>query len=179
MADPTTTQACPTCGAINASSSGDQRCQSCGATLSDSRRPSRYEDPERAYHQEGFSVAWCGISLVVVGILTAAVVIGLPMVLPLFDFEGSAGMMLAIPVWFVSGMLVGLISPGRTVLEPVVATFLVAMPTAFWLFSGQTVKMMPAFMYVLMSALGVLFSLIGSYVGDRIQVGPNVNAPSH
>jgi hypothetical protein len=174
MADATITQACPTCGAINASAS-DQRCQSCGATLSASKRPSRYEDPERAYHQEGFSVAWCGISLVVVGILTSAVVIGLPMVVPLFDFEGSAGMMLAIPVWFVSGMLVGLISPGRTVIEPVVATFLVAMPTAFWLFSGQTVKMMPAFMYVLMSVLGVLFSLIGSYVGDRIQVGPSVN----
>src|SRR4051794_36566631 len=88
MADASITHCCPTCGAINASAT-DQRCQSCGATLSDSKRPSRYEDPERAYHQEGFSVAWCGISLVVVGILTSAVVIGLPMVVPLFDFEGS------------------------------------------------------------------------------------------
>ncbi len=50
------------------------------------------------------------------------------------------------------------------------------MPTAFFLFNGQTVKMMPAFMYVLMSALGVLFSLIGSYVGERIQVGPTAKA---
>src|SRR5688572_32018726 len=53
-------------------------------------------------------------SLAVVGILTAAVVVGLPMIVPAFDFEASAGMMLAIPVWFVSGMLVGLISPGRS-----------------------------------------------------------------
>jgi len=139
--------------------------------MTDSKRPGRGEE-ERGYHQEGFSGTWCGISLGVVGILTAAVVVGLPMVVPAFDFEGSAGMLLAIPVWFVSGMLVGLISPHRTVLEPVVATFLVAMPTAFLLFNGQTVKMMPAFMYMLMSALGVLFSLIGSYVGERIQVGP-------
>jgi drug/metabolite transporter (DMT)-like permease len=73
-------------------------------------------------------------------------------------------------------MLVGLISPGKTFLEPVVATFLVAMPTAFMLFQGQTVKTMPAFMYVLMSALGVLFSLIGSYAGERVQVGP---VPKH
>jgi hypothetical protein len=174
MADSKNTHACPMCGAPNASAAPGQRCQSCGARLADSKRPSRHEDLDRTYHQEGFSAAWCGISLGIVGILTAAVVIGLPMVVPVFDFEGSAGMMLSIPVWFLSGMLVGLISPGRTVLEPVVATFLVAMPTALLLFNGQTVKMMPAFMYVLMSALGVLFSLIGSYVGERIQVGPAV-----
>jgi hypothetical protein len=174
MAESISTHACPSCGAPSSSAAPGQRCGSCGAAFADSTRPSKVEDPERAGHQqEGFSIAWCGISLLVVGILTAAVVIGLPMVVPLFDFEGSAGMMLSIPVWFVSGLLVGLISPGRTVAEPAVATFLVAIPTAFLLFSGQTVKAMPAFMYVLMSALGILFSLIGSYVGDRIQVGPN------
>jgi hypothetical protein len=31
---------------------------------------------------------------------------------------------------------------------------------------------MPAFMYALMSVLGVLFTLIGSYIGERIQLGP-------
>jgi hypothetical protein len=173
MAESNSTLQCPMCGAANSASAPGQRCQSCGARMAlGDVRMSRHEDLDRGYHQEGFSAPWCGISLGVVGILTAAVVVGLPMVVPAFDFEGSAGMILAIPVWFVSGMLVGLISPGRTVLEPVVATFLVAMPTAFLLFTGQTVKMMPAFMYVLMSALGVLFSLIGSYVGERIQVGP-------
>ena len=147
----------------------------------ESRRPGRSEEiaaAERGYHQEGFSATWCGISLGVVGILTAAIVVGLPMVVSALDFEGSAGMMLVIPIWFVSGMLVGLISPGRTVIEPVVATFLVAMPTAFLLFNGQTVKVMPAFMYVLMSALGVLFALIGSFVGERIQVGPTTAGAS-
>jgi hypothetical protein len=178
MADLSSTHACPSCGALEATATVGERCTSCGAKLSEAGRQDRVEDPERGYHQEGFSATWCGISLVVVGILTAAVVIGLPMVVPLFDFEGSAGMMLSIPVWFVSGMLVGLISPGRTVFEPVVATFLVAMPTAFLLFTGQTVKVMPAFMYVLMSALGVLFSLIGSYAGDRLQVGPSAGPSS-
>jgi hypothetical protein len=178
MADSTSTHACPSCGALNTAAAPGARCSSCGAKLHEAR-PSRHEDPERAHqHQDGFSLAWCGISLLVVGILTAAVVIGLPMVVPLFDFEGSAGMMLSIPVWFVSGMLIGLISPGRTVLEPVIATFLVAMPTAFLLFTGQTVKAMPAFMYALMSALGVLFALIGSYAGERIQVGPSARSSS-
>lgn len=179
MADSKSTPTCPMCGAPNTSASPSERCQSCGSKMTDSKRPSRHEELDRGYHQGGFSGPWCGISLAVVGILTAAVVVGLPMIIPAFDFEGSAGMMLAIPVWFVSGMLVGLISPGRTVLEPVVATFLVAMPTAFLLFTGQTVKVMPAFMYVLMSALGVLFSLIGSYVGERIQVGPSAGNSGH
>jgi hypothetical protein len=180
MAESTSTQACPSCGALNSSGAAGQRCASCGAKLTEFR-PSRHEDPDRPHHhhQEGFSVTWCGISLGVVGILTSAVVIGLPMVVPVFDFEGSAGMMLSIPIWFVSGLLVGLISPGRTVLEPVIATFLVAMPTAFLLFTGQTVKTMPAFMYVLMSALGVLFAMIGSYAGERIQVGPNASPASN
>jgi hypothetical protein len=175
MAD-STIPPCPACGAQNLTATPDQRCSACGAHVRDGARAS--DEAERGYHQEGFSLTWCGISLLVVGILTAAVVMGLPMVVPLFDFEGSAGMMLSIPVWFVSGMLVGLISPGRRVLEPVVATFLIALPTAFLLFTGQTVKVLPYWMYVLLSALGVLFSMIGSYAGERIQLGPSSGAPT-
>jgi hypothetical protein len=74
--------------------------------------------------------------------------------------------------WFLGGMLIGLISPGKTFIEPMVAVFLVAIPTAFQLYVNQTVKTMPAFMYVLLSALGVLFTLIGAYIGERIQMGP-------
>ncbi len=166
---------CPFCGTSNPDPVPNNRCHSCGAKVIDSVPPASNRGGEIAQRyrpQEGFSVQWCAISIGVVGILTAGVIVGLPMVVPALDFEGSAGMLLAIPVWFVAGVLVGLISPGRTVAEPVIATFLVAMPTAFQLFSGQTVKTMPAFMYVLMSTLGVLFSLIGSYAGERIQLGP-------
>jgi hypothetical protein len=164
---------CPFCGVSNALPLTQDRCASCGGKIEDAKvHLNRHEEGERRYQQEGFSAPWCGISLLIVGVLTAAIVIGVPMVVPALDFEGSAGMLVSIPVWFASGMLVGLISPGKTFLEPVVATFLVAMPTAFMLFQGQTVKTMPAFMYVLMSALGVLFSLIGSYAGERLQVGP-------
>jgi drug/metabolite transporter (DMT)-like permease len=74
------------------------------------------------------------------------------------------------------GLLIGLISPGRTYIEPMVAVFLIAVPTAFILHLNQTVKTMPAFMYVLMSALGVLFTLIGSYLGERIQLGPTAQS---
>lgn len=115
---------------------------------------------------------WFAVSLGISAVMTAALVMGLPMVIPTLDFEGSAGMLVSIPVWFLGGFLIGLISPGRTFIEPMVAVFLVAVPTAFLLYVNQTVKTMPAFMYVLMSALGVLFALIGSYLGERIQLGP-------
>lgn len=165
---------CPSCGFKNTAPILNNRCVSCGAKIEDltKRSLSRQEELERRYQQEGFSILWFVISIVITGVLTAALVMGLPMVVPAFDFEGSAGMLISIPVWFVGGMLVGLISPGKTFIEPVVAVFLVAIPTAFLLFRSQTVKTMPWWMYALMSALGVLFTLIGAYLGERIQMGP-------
>ena len=169
---------CPSCGFKNTGPLLNNRCVSCGAKIDDlkARSLNRQEELERRYQQEGFSVGWFVISILIMAVLTAALVIGLPMVVPALDFEGSAGMLMAIPVWFTGGLLVGLISPGKTFVEPVVAVFLVAIPTAFFLFETQTVKTMPAFMYVLMSALGILFCLIGSYIGERVQMGPPAKA---
>ena len=109
---------------------------------------------------------------VLIAWLTAALVIGLPMVVPSLDFEGIYGMYVCVPVWFLGGLLVGMISPGKTFIEPVVASFFIAMPTVFYLVRSQTVRTMPTFMYVIMAAIGVLFTLIGSYIGERVQMGP-------
>lgn len=122
--------------------------------------------------QTGFSFLWWGIALVVLGVLTAALVLGLPMVVSALDFEGSNGMLVSIPVWFVGGLLIGMISPGRTFVEPVVAALFVAIPTVAYLASTQTVRTMPLFMYIIMAGVGVMFTLIGSYLGERIQMGP-------
>ena len=94
------------------------------------------------------------------------------MVVTALDFEGSNGMLVSIPVWFVGGLLIGMISPGRTFIEPVVAALLVAMPTVIFLWYTQTVRVLPGFMYVIMALIGVMFTLIGSYLGERIQMGP-------
>jgi len=136
------------------------------------RNLTHQEELDRRYQQEGFSLVWFAISVGIMAVLTTAVVIGLPLVIPLLDLEGSAGMIVSIPVWFAGGILIGLISPGRTFIEPVVATFLVALPSAFLLFQSQTVKTLPLFMYLLLAAVGVLFTLVGSYLGERIQLGP-------
>jgi hypothetical protein len=137
-------------------------------------KPLRSAEADRArrYQQDGFSVVWFLIAVLVQAVLTAALVVGLPMVVGALDFEGSNGMTVAVPVWFLGGMLLGMISPGKTFIEPVVASFMVAIPTVFYLARGQTVRTMPLFMYVIMAAIGVLFTLIGSYIGERIQMGP-------
>jgi hypothetical protein len=163
---------CPSCGANNASVTASGRCIACGVRM-ESLRSSR--DPDlapRRYQQEGFSFLWCAIALVLQSVLTAALVGGLPMVVHQLDFEGSNGMSVSIPVWFIGGLLLGMISPGKTFIEPVVASFLVAIPTVFYLAQSQTVRTMPFFMYVIMALIGVLFTLIGAYLGERIQMGP-------
>lgn len=164
---------CPSCSFKNSPPPANNRCVSCGAKMEQlTRKRSREEELERRYQQEGVSLTWMLIALLVQGVLTAALVVGLPLVVPLLDFEGGNGMLVSIPVWFLGGLLVGMISPGRTFIEPVVAAFFVAMPTVFYLVRGQTVHTMPTFMYVILGAVGVLFTLIGSYLGERVQMGP-------
>src|SRR3984957_1904113 len=165
---------CPSCG-FEKNPPGSARCASCGAKIEDSHtrsKRSRDEELSRRYQQEGVSVQWLLIAFAVQGVLTAALVFGLPMVLPVLDFEGGNGMTVCIPVWFVGGLLVGIISPGRTFIEPVVASFIVAIPTTFFLVDSQTVRTLPTFLYVIMAAIGILFTLIGAYIGERIQLGP-------
>jgi hypothetical protein len=170
---------CPSCGAKNSSSV--KRCGSCGAATEELKPiRSAARERERRYQQEGFSVMWAVIALCVQGVLTAAIIVALPQAVGALDFEGYYGMTLVVPVWCMGGMLVGLISPGKTFVEPVVAALIIAIPTVFYLYNGffgalgpgQTVRTMPIFMYVIMALIGVMFTLVGSYVGERIQMGP-------
>ena len=123
---------------------------------------------------------WAAISFGVEAVLTAAIIIALPQAIGALDFEGYYGMSLTIPVWFLGGVLVGLVSPGKTFIEPVVAALAIALPTVLYLYNGffgvlgpgQTVRTMPMFMYIIMGLIGVMFTLVGSYVGERIQMGP-------
>jgi hypothetical protein len=129
-------------------------------------------DAGRYRSSGGFSLVWFVIAFGVQAVLTAALVVGLPLVVTALDFEGSNGIIVAIPVWFVGGTLIGMISPGKTYAEPAIASFLVQLPTVLYLWRGQTVRTMPLFMYAIMGLIGVLFALVGSYLGERIQMGP-------
>jgi hypothetical protein len=164
---------CASCG-FTKNPVGSVRCASCGAKMEDltKSRRSREDDLSRRYAQEGVSVQWLLIAFLVQGVLTAALIFGLPMVLPMLDFEGQNGMLVCVPVWFLGGLLVGMISPGRTFIEPAVASLLVAIPTTFLLIQSQTVRTMPLFLYLIFAAIGILLTLIGAYIGERIQLGP-------
>ncbi|WP_394832318.1 hypothetical protein LVJ94_37980 [Pendulispora rubella] len=165
--------ACPSCG-FTQNPPNAVRCASCGAKMEAIGRSgrTREEELERRYQQEGLSIKWMFIALLVQVVLTAALVFGLPVVVGALDFEGGNGMIVCIPVWFLGGLLIGMVSPGRTFIEPVVASFVVAIPTTFVLVQNQTVRMIPTFLYVIMASIGVLFTLVGAYIGERIQLGP-------
>ena len=170
---------CPSCGAKNPEAA--QRCGSCGSPLEE-LKPVQDDsrERERRYQQDGFSMLWALIALTVQAVLTVAIIIALPKAIGSLDFEGYHGMSLSIPVWCIGGLLVGLISPGKTFIEPVVAAMIIAFPTVFFLYNGlfgmlgtgQTVRTMPWFMYIIMALIGVMFTLVGAYAGERIQMGP-------
>lgn len=149
------------------------RCASCGAKLEDAAASKQKlaEGGDKRYQQDGVDLKWMAIAIVVQGILTGAVIFGLPMLLSFVDFEGGNGMSVCIPLWFVGGLLVGLISPGKTFIEPMIGSFIVAIPTTYFLVQSQTVRTLPTFLYVVMASIGVMFTLIGSYAGERIQMG--------
>src|SRR5581483_7827994 len=92
---------CASCG-FNKNPPGSVRCASCGAKIEDAGKSKRSREDElaRRYQQEGVSVQWLLIAFLVQAVLTAALVFGLPMVLPMLDFEGQNGMLVCIPVWF-------------------------------------------------------------------------------
>ena len=158
---------CPLCSARSAAMPEGRRCASCGA-LMDGPRGARGPAAKRA----AFSPLWCLIALVVQAVLTVALVVGLPLVVHQLDCEGSHGMTVSIPVWLLGGTLIGMIAPGKMILEPVAGSALVAIPTVYYLIQSETVRTMPVFMYVIMALIGVLFTLIGAYIGERIQMGP-------
>jgi len=94
MAKPVKKIICPSCGFANSAPLANSRCASCGAKVEDVKRSlTREEELERRYQQESFSITWFMVSIAIMLVTTAAFVMGLPMVIPALDFEGSAGMM--------------------------------------------------------------------------------------
>src|SRR5262249_50892562 len=91
---------CPSCG-FQQNPPNATRCASCGSKLETLGRThrTREEELERRYQQEGVNIRWMTIALAVQTVLTAALVFGLPMVIPAIDFEGGNGMTVCIPVW--------------------------------------------------------------------------------
>ena len=66
-------------------------------------------------------------------------------------------------------VIVGFLSPGKTFLEPPVGALLAVLPTLAYLDSIADVYELPKLAYVVGGLLGVLATLMGAFVGERLQ----------
>jgi hypothetical protein len=159
---------CAVCGASNPATS--TRCSSCGARLEElSRELSEDEEHARRYQQDTFEWKWVIIAFVLDMILGAIVFIALPLVIPVYDPQGAAGLLIAGGVWFVGAIIVGRLSPGKTFLEPPVGALLAVLPTLAYLDSIADVRELPKLAYIVGGLLGILCTLMGAFIGEKLQ----------
>ena len=158
---------CTICGANN--EEGSTRCVACGAKLVDMGLTPD-ELAERAGQQTTFRWAWVGISVAIFATLQAIVVGALPMVIDAYDPQGLAGLLISAGIWFLGGTVVGMLSPGRTFIEPVVAALIVVVPTILWINHISDVHAVSFLSMLVGGMLGVMVTILGSFLGEKIQM---------
>lgn len=163
---------CQVCGFGNQAGAG--RCVSCGAKL-EALSEGEYSEEEklaRRFEQDTFEWRWAGISLGIYVFLQAIVLVLLPRLIYNFDPQGLPGLGLSVLIWFVGGIVMGLISPGRTFVEPAVGAALAALPTIGYQMLTTPEGFQPSMLaYLITAMLGVMISLFGAFLGERMQMG--------
>jgi len=174
---------CHVCGFKNAPDAA--RCVSCGAKIdSVSVDYTAEEEAARANQQEGFSPLWVGAAFGVYFVLQAVVLVLLPFVISSFDpFGGSSGgvaaLFISLVVWFFGGIVVGFISPGKTFLEPAVGAFLSCIPTIAYVVWQSPTGLAPSGLESgVLGLMGIMISLFGAFLGERIQARTRGHAPA-
>ena len=160
---------CPMCGFANAANT--VRCVSCGAKI-DALTTEYTEDELRARknQQETFEWKWVFIALGVFAVLQVIFLIALPKVISSFDPQGLAGLGIAVGVWALGGVVIGAISPGKTLFEPAVGAMIVAVPTIAYLMLVTPDAFSPSLLaYIVGGMIGVVMSLFGAFLGEKIQ----------
>jgi hypothetical protein len=165
---------CHVCGFKNQAEAA--KCQSCGARLEGvSADYSSEEEAARQNQQSGFEIKWVVFACFVYFVFQAIALALLPAVIPSYDpFQSVWGIMISSITWFLGGIVVGLVSPGRTFLEPAVAAVIAVMPTIAYLMwrtpgdPGQGLD--PSLLaYTVGGLMGVMISLFGAFLGEKIQ----------
>ncbi|HJK95815.1 MAG TPA: zinc finger Ran-binding domain-containing protein [Polyangiaceae bacterium LLY-WYZ-14_1] len=164
------TISCPVCGFENPKEAS--RCASCGARLESLLGTELTEEERRARRnqQEGFEWRWVGVAFGIYLAMQTVMLAILPIVLPMYDPQGTAGLGISVVVWFVGGALVGLISPGRTFFEPAVGALIAVIPTVAWLVHIDVLYDVPLIFYVVGGLIGVMMTLFGAFIGERGQM---------
>ena len=185
---------CHVCGAENAR--GTERCQSCGARLSELAAELTEEELYARRHQpDEFELRWVFISFGLFLVAAALALALLPMVIPTYDPQGFPGIMITIVLWFVGAAAINYVSPGKKFLEPPVGGLLSAIPTMVYLSSIADVYQLSGGAYVLGALMATMMALMGAFVGNllrgdqpkpartkkgskRPKVNPQMQAPS-
>jgi hypothetical protein len=160
---------CTVCGAKNPGEI--QRCRSCGARL-EALAADGLDDEElqRGNQQEGFEWKWVGIAFGIYMVMQTLFLVALYYAIPPYDPQGLPGLAISAGVWFLGGVIVGAVSPGKTFLEPPVAAALSAIPTVLWLSYIADVDQLSALAYIVGGLMGVMITLFGAFLGEKIQM---------
>jgi hypothetical protein len=160
---------CHVCGAKNKPDA--TRCLSCGAKLESlAAEYTAEEEAARQNQQSGFSPLWIGVAFGIYIALQGVFIVGLDLALDAYDPQGFWGLVLSIPIWFVGGIVVGRLSPGRTFVEPAVGAILACIPTVAYIIHITAEGFMPSVLeLVVLGGMGVMVSLVGAYLGERLQ----------
>ncbi len=168
MADTVT---CPMCGFEN--QAGATRCVSCGAKI-EAFGAGEYTEEEslaRRFEQEDFEWKWAGIACGVYVAMQTVFLVILPLIISSFDPQGLAGLGISVAIWFLGGIVMGLISPGKTFLEPAVGAAIAAIPTIMYQRAITPEGFEPSMLaYIVAGVLGIMISLFGAFIGERIQM---------
>jgi DNA-directed RNA polymerase subunit RPC12/RpoP len=161
---------CPMCGFKNRADAG--RCRSCGAKVEAlSALYTAEEEQKKRYQQEAFEWKWALAAFGVYLTTQALVLVLMPAVLYSFDPQGVDGLLVSMAVWFFGGIVVGIISPGKTFLEPAVGASLAVIPTISFLAFTTPSGFQPTLLaYIVGGMLGVMLALFGAFIGEKIQM---------
>jgi hypothetical protein len=159
---------CHVCGAGN--EKGTERCQSCGARLSELAAELTEEELYARRHQpDEFELRWVFISFGLFLVMSAFALALLPMLIPSYDPQGFPGIVITIVLWFLGAAAINYVSPGKNFLEPPAGGLLAAIPTMIYLSSVADVYQLSTGAYVLGVLMATMMAVMGAFVGNLLR----------
>jgi hypothetical protein len=167
---------CHVCGAGNPL--GTERCQSCGARLAELAAELTEEELYARRNQpDEFELRWVFICFGLFLVAAALALALLPMVIPMYDPQGFAGIVITFVLWFIGAAAINYVLPGKKFLEPPVGGLLAAIPTMFYLSSIADVYQLSGGAYVLGALMATMMALMGAFVGNLLRNGGESQSP--
>jgi hypothetical protein len=84
--------------------------------------------------------------------------------------QGLPGLLIAAILWFLGGLVIGMLSPGKTFVEPAIGALLAVVPTLSWLAHIADYAQLSTLAYIVGGMIGVMVTLLGAFLGERLQI---------